>query len=110
MNKKDYGKVPEYIIQRKLEREELEMKQMEQEEANKIPPGMRKMSNEERSETLSILEENKSKVIESIKNLPLIIETPSMIRYQSELNDKLKQIEQTMKIFEKPTVFVAMDE
>jgi len=33
-----------------------------------------------------------------------------MIRYQSELNDKLKQIEQTMKIFEKPTVFVAMDE
>ena len=110
VNKKDYGKVPEYIIQRKLEREELEMKKMEEEEASKIPQGMRKMSNEERLETLSILEENKNKVIESIKNLPLVIETPSMIRYQSQLNDKLKQIEQTMKIFRKQTVFVAMDQ
>lgn len=110
VNKKDYGKVPKYIIQRKLEKEELEMKKIEQEEANKIPKGMRLMKDDERLETLSILKENKSKIIESIKNLPLIIETPSMIRYQSKLNDDLKQIEETMKIFEKRKVFIALEE
>lgn len=110
VDKKDYGKIPKYIIQRKLEKEELEQKKMEEEEARKIPPGMRKMTDDERLETLSILNNNKKKIIESIKNLPLIIETPSMIKYQSELNEKLNQIEQTIKVFNKPTVFVAMDQ
>ena len=108
--KKDYGKVPEYMIQRKLENELKEREAMEEAERRKIPKGMRKMTDEERVETLHILECNKKQVMESIKNLPLVIETPSMIRYQGELNEKMNEIEKTMAVFRKPTVYVAMDE
>merc|ERR1711971_1459932 len=80
VKKKDYGQVPEYIIKRKLEKE--------------------------KAETLDILAENKHTVIEQIKHLPLVIETPSMIKHQSSLNKKLKEIEKNIAIFQKPTVFV----
>eukprot|EP01084_Bolivina_argentea_P252740 424314_1 len=110
VNKKDYGKVPDYIIQRKLEAVELEQKKMEEEEARKIPDGMRIMTEEERSETLKLLQQNKLKLIDSIKMLPLVIETPSMKKYESNLNKQLTEIEKTIIIFQKPTVFVAMNE
>eukprot|EP01083_Nonionella_stella_P185361 675725_1 len=109
MNKKGYGKVPKYIIQRKLQKEEMEHKKMEEEELAKIPRGMRKMEDDERLETLDILEANKHDIIHQIKNLPLVIETPSMIRHQSQLNKSLNEIERTIRVFEKPTVFVALD-
>jgi len=110
VKKKDYGKVPDYLRKYKLEREELEHKKMEEEEARKIPDGMRQMSEQERCETLAILEENKRKIVDSIKHLPLVVETPSMIKYQRELNEKLKQVEQTIDLFQKPTVFVALEQ
>merc|ERR1740123_2615343 len=101
--------LPEYIIKRKLEKEELEQKKMEAMEAAKIPSGMRIMTEQEKAETLAILAENKRTVIEQIEHLPLVIETPSMIKHQSSLNKKLKEIEKNIAIFQKPTVFVAMD-
>jgi len=82
---------------------------MEEMEAAKIPSGMRIMTEQEKAETLDILAENKHTVIEQIKHLPLVIETPSMIKHQSSLNKKLKEIEATITMFQKPTVFVAMD-
>jgi len=110
VDKADYGKVPEYMVQRKIEKEAMAQRMREEAERRKIPPGMRKMADEERLDTLRILECNKKEVLQSIKNLPLVIETPSMIRYQGELNEKMKEIEHTISIFSKPTVFVAMEE
>jgi len=109
VDKADYGKVPQYMIQRKLEKEQKEREEIAEAERRKIPPGMRKMTEEERAETMHILECNKKQVIDAIKQLPLVIETPSMIRRQGELHKKIKEIESTMAIFRKPTVFVAMD-
>merc|ERR1712228_40141 len=109
VKKKDYGKVPDYIIKRKLAKEELEQKMMEEAEAAKIPQGMRIMTDQEKAETLEILEGNKKAVIEKIKHLPLVIETPSMIKHQQNLNKQVKEIEKTIALFQKPTVFVAMD-
>jgi len=110
VDKVDYGKVPQYMIQRKLEKEQKEREEMAEAERRKIPPGMRKMTEEERAETLHILECNKKEVLDAIKKLPLVIETPKMIRYQGDLNRKMKEIESTMAIFRKPTVFVKMEE
>lgn len=110
VDKADYGKVPEYMIQRKLEKEQKEKEDLAEAERRKIPPGMRKMTEEERAETIHILECNKKEVMDSIKKLPLVIETPSMIRHQGELNKKFKEIESAMAIFRKPVVFVAMEE
>jgi len=110
MEKKDYGKVPQYMIQMKMENEAKEREAMEEAERAKIPKGMRKMTEEERTETMQILECNKKQIMEQIKNLPLVIETPSMIRHQSQLNQQMNEIEKTMAVFRKPIVYVAMDE
>jgi len=110
LRKQDYGKVPQYMKEMKMEKEAKEREAILEAERRKIPPGMRKMTDEERAETMQILECNKKQIMDSIKNLPLVIETPSMKRYQSELNQKMNEIEKTMAVFRKPTVFVAMDE
>merc|ERR1719222_171857 len=110
LRKQDYGKVPQYMKEMKMEKEAKEREAVLEAERRKIPPGMRKMTDEERAETMQILECNKKQIMDSIKNLPLVIETPSMKRYQSELNQKMNEIEKTMAVFRKPIVFVAMDE
>merc|ERR1719203_523538 len=110
VDKADYGKVPDYMVQFRLEKEAKARAAVEAAERAKIPPGMRKMTEDERADTLRILAENKKEVMDSIKALPLVIETPSMVRYQGNLNKKMKEIEDTIRIFQKPTVFVAMEQ
>lgn len=110
VRKKDYGRVPEYMVQRKLRREQDEQKAMEEAEAAKIPAGMRRMTREEREETLQILAANKAQLLQQIKNLPLIIETPSMKRRQAALNRQMDDVEKNIVLFGKPTVFIALDE
>lgn len=108
--KKDYGKVPDYMIERRLQKERDEQKQIEDAEAAKIPKGMRKMTDGEKAETLQILEENKKQILQQIKNLPLVIETPSMKRHQAALNKQMNDVEKNIVLFSKPTVFIALDE
>jgi len=110
VDKADYGKVPDYMVQFRLEKEAKARAAVEAAERAKIPPGMRKMTEDERADTLRILAENKKELMDSIKALPLVIETPSMVRYQGNLNKKMKEIEDTIRIFQKPTVFVAMEQ
>ena len=53
--KADYGKVPAYILARKEEMQK-EVEQRKLEEANRdIPPGMIRMSEEDRLKTLALL-------------------------------------------------------
>jgi hypothetical protein len=106
IHKKNYGKVPEYLLRRKQENLEIEQKKMEDEEAAKIPPGMRQMTQNERLETLQLLNANKDQILNRIKLLPLVIETPSMIKYSADLRHKLHEIEDAIKIFSKTIVFV----
>ena len=65
------------------------------------------MSQEEREETLKLLQKNKLEIETAISKLPLTIETPSMIKYQKELSNKLKETENAIKIFSKKIVFIA---
>jgi len=110
VQKKDYGKVPDYLIQRRLQKERAEQKELEDIEAAKIPKGMRKMTDEERQHTLSILAENRIQILQQIKNLPLVIETPSMRRREAVLNKQINECEKNIALFSKPTVFIALDE
>ena len=102
----DYGKVPDYLKTRKLEMEaDLEAKRIE--EANKdIPPGMVKMSEEDRLKTLALLNENKEKVEDSIRRLPLRIETLSQKERQNQLLAKITEIDDAIKIFSRTPVYI----
>lgn len=109
-DKNCYGRVPEYILQRKLEMlQKVEQDKIAAEQA-KIPAGMRVMSEEERLETLGILKGNAKKVEGALAKLPLRVELPSMVKKEKTLRAKLQEIEDAIQIFNKKTVFVSLDE
>jgi hypothetical protein len=45
----------------------------------------------------------------ALEKLPFVVETPSMRRRLEELEAKLKEIENAIKIFSKPKVFVTLE-
>lgn len=58
-NKKDFGKMPQYLINRNIEMAADHDARMAAKEAALIPPGMRLLSEQERLETLAMLEKNR---------------------------------------------------
>lgn len=106
LKKKDYGQVPQYLLERKMEMAAEVDAQQRAKEAALIPPGMRLLPEEERLETLQILQKNREEVERAIQGLPLRIETPSAIRRKDELERRYKEIEDAFKIFSRPKVLV----
>ena len=66
------------------------------------------MPDDERLETLEVLKRNREEVERAIQGLPLRIETPSAIRRKEDLERRLKEIEDALKIFSRPKVLVHM--
>lgn len=105
-----YGEVPQYIQERKAEMAEAARQRQEQEQREEgCPPGMTRMDNAERLETLSVLKKNQRLANQQLAKLPLTIETPSMRRRKDELERKLQQIEEAIKIFSRDVVFIKDD-
>lgn len=107
--KRDFGKVPLYLQKRKMELAQIQRQKELDAEREKIPRGMRLMSEEERLGTVQLLQNNLAKTEEAVRCLPLTIETPSMIQKQSDLLERVKEIEDALKIFSRPKVFVQED-
>jgi len=105
----DFGRVPTYLLQRKIEAIEAEEEVVRAREAAKIPPGMRLLPEHERLETLSVLQRNKAEVERLIWALPLKIETLGQRRRKDELDERIADIEQGIKAFSKPSVIVRAD-
>ncbi|CAM6101937.1 unnamed protein product [Calypogeia fissa] len=102
----NYGKIPPYLLRRKLELLHCK-EQMEQEERDRhLPPGLILMRDEERLEVLKTLEENKERLVAKLRGLPLIIETPSLIRAKGEIDSQLKEVEDSIKRFSRPKVYI----
>ncbi|GLC39541.1 hypothetical protein PLESTB_001628700 [Pleodorina starrii] len=106
LNKKDYGQVPQYLLERKMQMAADMEAAARAKEAALIPPGMRLMPEEERVETLELLKKNREEVERAIQALPLRIETLSAVRRKEELERRLKEIEDALKIFSRPKVLV----
>jgi Calmodulin-binding len=70
---------------------------------------MRLLSDEERLDTLEILENNKQEVEHGLQRMPVSVETLSQVKHKTQLERKLQEIEEAMKIFSRPTVLVKSD-
>jgi len=106
LQKRDYGRVPNYLLERKVEMLEQQEQQLRAKEAAMIPPGMRMLPEEERLETLAILQKNRQEVERALQVMPIIIETPSQKRRKDDLERRLREIEDAFKIFSRPKVLV----
>jgi Calmodulin-binding len=105
----NYGKVPHYIEEYKIQREyQIEKKKIQEEQA-KCPPGMKLMPESERLETLEILQKGKDDVWQCINKLPIASNTLTVQRKRAEYESKLIELENAIKTFSKPKVYVALN-
>eukprot|EP00775_Hariotina_reticulata_P007060 gene7060-7274_t len=106
LQKNEYGQVPAYLLERKLQLAQEQDALMAAKQAAQIPAGLRQLPEEERLHTLEVLRVNRAEVEARLASLPIIIETPSQVRRKDELERRLQEIESAQKIFSRRNVLV----
>uniref|UniRef100_A0ABI7W8A8 Enkurin domain containing 1 n=2 Tax=Felis catus TaxID=9685 RepID=A0ABI7W8A8_FELCA len=103
------GHVPHYLLQRRdLWRREAEARQHSQLDPA-MPPGHTCMPENQRLETLSNLLQSQSQLLRELVLLPAGADSLRAQGHHAELDQKLVQVEEAIKIFSRPKVFVKMD-
>lgn len=104
-----YGRVPDYIEQRKA-------KQMAEEEERRrnapdpnCPRGMKLMPETERISTLEILSASREECLKQLQKMPFVVETATLKKKKETLETKLQEVEQAIELFQKPKVYIAID-
>eukprot|EP00026_Physarum_polycephalum_P016716 Phypoly_transcript_17696.p1 GENE.Phypoly_transcript_17696~~Phypoly_transcript_17696.p1 ORF type:complete len:249 (+),score=44.38 Phypoly_transcript_17696:79-747(+) len=100
----NFGKVPQYIINRKRQNEE--DKRKEEEMYNQPPPGARYATEEEKQQALATLQQNREVIVNLLRELPLLIDTYSLQRKKQFLEQKLDTIESTIALYSQPKVCI----
>ena len=67
------------------------------------------MPEDERLSTLESLQESKTECLRLLSKLPFVLDTVSSRKKQDVCENKLKEIDNAIKIFQKPKVFIALD-
>jgi len=107
---KEYGKIPKYIENMKLENEKkLESEKLRKETA-KYPKGTRLLSEEERLFTLEKLKQSRDDINKVIERLPITPDTQAFKNKKEELFKKLDEIENAIETFSKKKVFVKVED
>jgi hypothetical protein len=104
----EFGRVPQYIQERKRKKEEEEEERRKKEELLKeCPPGMIIMPEEERLETLRILQESKEIIEKNLRSLPIVCDTIGLKKKKTELENKLQEVDDAIGIFSRSKVYIA---
>ncbi|XP_030835582.1 enkurin domain-containing protein 1 [Strongylocentrotus purpuratus] len=74
-----------------------------------MPPGHRKMAEEERLKTLEILKEKEKDLQNTLRKFPLSVETLRAKNQKAEIENRLSEVEEAIKIFTRRKVFVKVD-
>jgi len=104
--KKNFGKIPDYLIKRRLEAEERKEAERLLAEQEVIPPGMKLMSEEERVSTLELLQSNADQLVDALSKLSLTSDTLRQRQREQGLREKLEEVEGALKIFRKKKVYI----
>lgn len=103
------GEVPSYLRNRK--------KQWIKDEENRIantpdpamPPGHRQLPENERRETLDLLQKKEKELVQQLAALPIGADTVRVRQKRKEVEGKLTELEEAIKIFSRPKVFVKVN-
>ena len=101
------SQVPAYLIKRQAEMHAEEERKLQAEADKDVPPGMIRMSEDERQKTLELLRTNKASIDEEYRRLPFRIETPSQIERQTRILEKIKEIDDAIKVFSRSPVYIS---
>ncbi|KAK0179731.1 hypothetical protein PV327_005454 [Microctonus hyperodae] len=105
------GAIPKYIIERKEELFNQQMEKAKNEAVNAdCPDGHVPLPDNERKETLRMLQKNYEGLVNELNKLPIRSDTLRSQRRKMELEQELKKLEEGIKVFSRPKVFIKMDE
>ncbi|XP_068941833.1 enkurin domain-containing protein 1 isoform X2 [Petaurus breviceps papuanus] len=108
-NTRQKGQVPLYIVERKdLWRREAEERQQSQPDPD-IPPGHTLMPESQRLDTLNSLLQSQQELLRELVLLPSGADSLRAQNHKAELEKKLSQVEEALKIFSRSKVFIKMD-
>lgn len=102
-----FGRIPKYLLERKEQWAQEEEERRRNAPDPDCPPGMVLLDEEERLRTLRVLTKSLEEARLRMNRLPLRVETLSQVRRKNELEEKLREIEDAIKVFDRPKVYVA---
>ncbi|XP_043938909.1 enkurin domain-containing protein 1 [Protopterus annectens] len=106
---KQKGHMPQYLLERRDQwRREAEERRKNALDPS-MPPGHTLMPESERLETLSTLKQTQQQLLKELLTLPVRADNLSMQNRRTQLDKKLSEIEEAIKIFSRPKVFIQND-
>nr|XP_027218076.1 uncharacterized protein LOC113810644 isoform X1 [Penaeus vannamei] len=102
------GKLPKYLLARK--EEEKRLAEIARSVDPECPPGHAPLPDHERRNTLHLLRKSQAEVMRELSSLPVAQDTLRVKKRRQDLEDKLMQIEDGLRIFSQPKVYVMNDD
>lgn len=106
---KNKGKVPNYLEKRNDEIKQAKIEYYTNLPDPDCPPGHRKLPADEKEKTLNLLKESHKKMISELNSLPIRNDTFRLQSTKSDYEKKLTELDEAIKIFSKPKVFVKVE-
>lgn len=103
------GEVPSYLKSRQEQWKKEEHDRIANAPDPSCPEGHRVLPEAERRETLELLKNKQQELIGKMSSLPLRTDTFRMRSCKQELEQKLAEMEEAIKIFSRPKVFVKVE-
>ncbi|CAK1586600.1 unnamed protein product [Parnassius mnemosyne] len=103
------GVLPKYLRERK-EQDSKEMEDAKADDPTSCPPGHVPLPDTERKETLRMLRNSFAELVSELNKMPVKTDTLRMRNRKMELEKQLAKLEEGIKVFSRPKVFVKIGE
>lgn len=107
--KSTLGTVPAYLQKRREQWEHEREERVRNTPDPDMPPGHRPMPTEERQQTLDMLHKTHRELQARLTALPICSDTLRLQKAKEELETKLTEVEEAIKVFSRPKVFIKID-
>ena len=98
------GKIPTYLINRKLDQLKLQHQEIEKKTAP--PVGMKQLNEEDRLKMLKKFEKERLELESMVHKFPVLIETNRAKRFVDDVEKRIKDVDESIQVFSKKVVFV----
>ncbi|KAL2092547.1 hypothetical protein ACEWY4_012345 [Coilia grayii] len=103
------GKVPQYLVERKKQWKKEEEEKKKNTPDPSIPAGHTQMPEKDRQETLHSLKESHRELVSELLSLPVRADGLGVRSRRTELDRRLSELEEAIKIFSRDKVYIKTD-
>lgn len=105
------GKTPAYLQTRQKQWDEMERERIRNQPDPSVPEGHTVLPDQERKETLSTLKKSQEELLEQHRLLPIRSADSIGVRNRkSELERRIMEVDEAIQVFQRPRVFVRLDQ